>query len=103
MATGLQRRGRSWAGKLFLLYWSGFVCQSAFRLLHHEHDLCGHVLAHGGRRHVALPLIAQRTMTYRISETETWTRKKGEFLRPDAFSKKDLQRLQEPSLPSLAP
>jgi predicted phage terminase large subunit-like protein len=65
-----------------------------------EHDLCGHVLAHGGWRQVALPLIAPKTKTYRISETQTWTRKKGELLRLDAFSKKDLARRQQPSFPS---
>jgi hypothetical protein len=65
-----------------------------------EFDLCGHVLAQGGWRHVSLPLVAPKTKAYRISETQTWIRKKGELLRPDAFSKKKLADLQRPSFPS---
>ena len=42
-----------------------------------EYDLCGHVLKQSGWRHIKLPLIAPRTKTYQINETEAWTRKKG--------------------------
>jgi predicted phage terminase large subunit-like protein len=65
-----------------------------------EFDLCGHVLAQGGSRHVALALVAPKTKVHRINDTQSWTRKKGELLRPDAVSKKDLARLQRPSFPS---
>jgi predicted phage terminase large subunit-like protein len=61
----------------------------------HEHDLSGHVLAEEGEdwRHVVLPLSATRDRTYDTGRGK-WRRKKGELLRPDAFSPRDLDRLR---------
>jgi predicted phage terminase large subunit-like protein len=59
-----------------------------------ENDLPGHVLQKGGWKHLKLPLIAMRSRTYDLGEGEVWERKKGELLRPDAFTKQDIQRLR---------
>jgi predicted phage terminase large subunit-like protein len=59
----------------------------------HECDLSGHVLGQGGWRHVALPLIAPRKKTYDLGH-ERWERMKDELLRPNAFTRKDINRLR---------
>jgi predicted phage terminase large subunit-like protein len=61
-----------------------------------EHDLCGYVLQQGGWTRTVLPLIAPRTKTFDLGFRK-WKRKKGEVLRPDAFSKQDIRRLQKGS------
>jgi predicted phage terminase large subunit-like protein len=58
-----------------------------------EDDLPGHVLKKGGWQQLKLPLIAKRTRTYELEDGEVWKRRKGELLRRDAFSKRDVQRL----------
>jgi predicted phage terminase large subunit-like protein len=59
-----------------------------------EDDLPGHVLQKGGWKQLKLPLIAMRSRTYDLGDGEVWERKKGELLRPDAFTKQDIQRLR---------
>jgi predicted phage terminase large subunit-like protein len=56
-------------------------------------DLCGHVLEQGYDRTV-LPLIAPRTKTFKLGYRK-WKRPKDELLRPDAFSDRDIKRLQK--------
>jgi predicted phage terminase large subunit-like protein len=62
----------------------------------HEDDLCGYVLQQGGWTRTVLPLIAPRTKTFDLGFGK-WKRKKGEVLRPDAFSKQEIKRLQKGS------
>jgi predicted phage terminase large subunit-like protein len=71
----------------------GCIVIVAHRL--HEHDLSGHVLAEESEdwKHVVLPLSATRDRTYDTGYGK-WRRKKGELLRPDAFSPRDLDRLR---------
>jgi predicted phage terminase large subunit-like protein len=64
-----------------------------------EDDLPGHVLKKGGWQELKLPLIAPRARTYELASGEEWKRKKGELLRPDAFSKRDIQRLRASKQP----
>jgi predicted phage terminase large subunit-like protein len=64
-----------------------------------ENDLPGHVLQKGGWKHLKLPLIAMRSRTYDLGEGELWERKKGELLRPDAFTKQDIRRLRDSKQP----
>jgi predicted phage terminase large subunit-like protein len=59
-----------------------------------EDDLPGHVLQKGGWKQLKLPLIAMRSRTYDLGDGEVWERKKGELLRPDAFTKQDVRRLR---------
>jgi predicted phage terminase large subunit-like protein len=59
-----------------------------------EDDLPGHVLQKVGWKQLKLPLIAMRSRTYGLGDGEVWERKKGELLRPDAFTKQDIQRLR---------
>jgi hypothetical protein len=59
-----------------------------------EDDLPGHVLQKGGWKQLKLPLIAMRSRTYDFGEREVWERKKGELLRPGAFTKQDIRRLR---------
>jgi predicted phage terminase large subunit-like protein len=47
-------------------------------------DVSGHALSQGGWRHVLLPLVAPRDEVYETSNGP-WLRRKGEFLRPDAW------------------
>jgi hypothetical protein len=57
----------------------------------HENDLCGYVLQQGGWTRTVLPLIAPRTKTFDLGFWK-WKRKKGDVLRPDAFSKREIKR-----------
>jgi predicted phage terminase large subunit-like protein len=59
-----------------------------------EDDLPGHVLQKVGWEQLKLPLIAMRSRTYDLGDGEVWECKKGELLRPDAFTKQDIQRLR---------
>jgi hypothetical protein len=58
----------------------------------HDQDLCGHVHGQGPCNRIALPLIARRAATY--VGYEDWIRKKGELLRPDAFTKRAIKKLE---------
>ena len=64
-----------------------------------ENDLPGHVLAEGGWKLVRLPLIAPRARTYETDDDFVWERRKGELLRPDAFTMRDIGRLRRMKLP----
>jgi hypothetical protein len=64
-----------------------------------ENDLSGHVLQKGGWKHLKLPLIAMRSRTYDLGTGKLWERKKGELLRPDAFTKQDIRRLRDSRQP----
>jgi predicted phage terminase large subunit-like protein len=64
-----------------------------------EGDLPGHVLQKGGWQQLKLPLIAKRSRTHHLDSGEVWNRKKGELLRPDAFTKRDIQRLRDSKEP----
>jgi predicted phage terminase large subunit-like protein len=69
----------------------GCIVIIAYRIS--EDDLPGHVLQKGGWQQLKLPLIATRSRTHHLDSGEVWNRKKGELLRPDAFTKRDIQRL----------
>jgi hypothetical protein len=69
----------------------GRVMIIAHRL--HEYDLSGHVLAQRGWTHLALPLIATKNVTCETNH-KPWHRKKGELLRPDAFSVEKVESLK---------
>src|SRR5260370_2198532 len=64
-----------------------------------EDDLPGHVLKKGGWKQLKLPLIAPRAHTYELEGGELWNRKKEGLLRPDAFSKREIQRLRASKQP----
>jgi predicted phage terminase large subunit-like protein len=64
-----------------------------------ENDLPGHVLQKGGWQQLKLPLIATRRRKYDLGDGEVWKRKKGELLRPEAFTKRDIQRLRDSKQP----
>jgi predicted phage terminase large subunit-like protein len=64
-----------------------------------EDDLPGHVLKKGGWQELKLPLIASRTHTYELGGSAVWARKKGELLRRDAFTKRDIKRLRASKQP----
>jgi predicted phage terminase large subunit-like protein len=64
-----------------------------------ENDLPGHVLAEGGWKLVKLPLIAPRARTYETDDGLVWQRRKGELLRPDAFTTRDIGRLRRMKRP----
>jgi predicted phage terminase large subunit-like protein len=64
-----------------------------------EDDLPGHVLKKGGWQELKLPLIARRDRTYELADGEIWRRKKGELLRPDAFTQRDIKRLRQSKQP----
>ena len=59
----------------------------------HEDDLSGHVLAMGGWDHIALPFEAPRDQVYSFGG-RSWYRKKGELLRPSAFSQAEVNRIK---------
>jgi predicted phage terminase large subunit-like protein len=59
-----------------------------------EADLSGHLLEQGGWERTVLPLIAPRTKTFKL-DYRKWKRRKGELLRPDAFSDRDIKQLQK--------
>src|SRR5262249_28560433 len=64
-----------------------------------ENDLSGHVLQKGGWKQLKLPLIATRRRKYDLGHGEVWKHKKGELLRPDAFTKHDIRRLRDSKQP----
>jgi predicted phage terminase large subunit-like protein len=64
-----------------------------------EDDLPGHVLQERGWREARLPLIAKRARTYVTDDGLVWTRRKGELLRPDAFTRQDIERLRRMKRP----
>jgi predicted phage terminase large subunit-like protein len=64
-----------------------------------EDDLPGHVLQKGGWQLLKLPLIATRRREYDLGDDEVWERKKGELLRPDAFTKRDIRGLRDSKQP----
>jgi predicted phage terminase large subunit-like protein len=64
-----------------------------------ENDLPGHVLQKGGWEHLKLPLIAPRRRKYNLDSGEVWKRKKGDLLRPDAFTKRAIQQLRDSKQP----
>jgi predicted phage terminase large subunit-like protein len=59
-----------------------------------EDDLPGHLLEPGGWEHLQLPLIAMRRRSYKLPGGGLWVREKGELLRPDAFTQRDIALLQ---------
>jgi predicted phage terminase large subunit-like protein len=59
-----------------------------------QSDLTGHVLKRGDWTHRVLPLIATEDCQYPMKEG-VWCRKKGNVLRPDAFSAKTVAELRE--------
>jgi predicted phage terminase large subunit-like protein len=62
-----------------------------------DQDLSAHVVAQGGWRSIILPFIATRAKDYDLGYT-TWRRKKGAILRPDAYTRKEIKRLQTKEL-----
>ena len=59
-----------------------------------DDDLPGHLLEQGGWDHLQLPLIAMRRRSYKLPGGGVWVREKGELLRPDAFTQRDIELLQ---------
>ena len=59
-----------------------------------EEDLSGHLLEQGRWEHLQLPLIAMRRRSYKLPDGGVWVREKGELLRPDAFTSRDIELLQ---------
>ena len=59
-----------------------------------EDDLPGHLLEQGRWEHLKLPLIAMRRRSYKLPDGGVWIREKGELLRPDAFTQRDIELLQ---------
>ncbi len=70
---------------------TGRVVISAHRL--HQQDLSGHVLETGEWDHIGLPFIAPKDQDYNLGG-RVWHRKKGELLRPDAFTEADIERVK---------
>jgi len=65
-----------------------------------EDDLPGHVTLEGGWKFLKLPLIAPRSRTYKAGDSFVWARRKGELLRPDAFTIRDVERLRRMKRPN---
>jgi predicted phage terminase large subunit-like protein len=63
-----------------------------------EDDLPGHVLRQGGWKQIRLPLISPRRRIYEI-DGFVWERQKGDLLRADAFTVRDVERLRSMKLP----
>jgi len=74
---------------------NGRVVIIAHRL--NDGDLSDHVIAQGGWRLVVLPFIAAQRKKYDLGYA-IWRRRKGELLRPDAYSRKEIKRLQAKQL-----
>ena len=74
---------------------NGRVVIIAHRL--NDGDLSDHVIDQGGWRLVVLSFIAGRAKKYDLGYA-TWHRRKGELLRPDAYSRKEIKRLQAKQL-----
>jgi|SRR5262245_30012962 len=64
-----------------------------------ENDLPGHLLQKNGWKQLKLPLIATYRRKYDLGDGRVWIRKKGELLRRDAFTKRDIQRLRDSKQP----
>jgi predicted phage terminase large subunit-like protein len=64
-----------------------------------EDDLAGHVLDQPGWHELKLPLIAPRARRYEFGNSQVWERAKGELLRPDAFSRRDIEGLRASKRP----
>ena len=64
-----------------------------------EDDLPGHVLRQGGWKVLKLPLIAPRSRTYQLGDGREWCRRKGELLRPGAFTRRDLEQRRSAKRP----
>jgi predicted phage terminase large subunit-like protein len=64
-----------------------------------EDDLSGHVLQQGGWKHLKLPLIATGTRRYKLDGGRIWERQKGELLRPDEYTRRDIKRLRASKWP----
>jgi predicted phage terminase large subunit-like protein len=62
-----------------------------------EHDLSEHIMTQGGWRSIILPFTAIRAKQYDLGYAK-WHRQKGELLRPDAYSQKEIKRLQTKQL-----
>jgi len=60
----------------------------------HENDLIGHVSQQGGWKRIVLPLIAPKSRKYDLGKGEIWHRKKGEPLRPDAMTARQIAELR---------
>ena len=59
-----------------------------------EDDLSAHILERGDFKHLCLPLFAPKNLSFDIAGG-TWELAKGEALRPDAFSPKEIAKLQQ--------
>ena len=70
---------------------TGRVVIIAHRL--HQSDLSGHVSQGGCWQYLALPFIAPRDQDYHLGD-RMWHRKKGDLLRPDAFSDAEINRIK---------
>jgi predicted phage terminase large subunit-like protein len=70
----------------------GCIVINAHRLS--EDDLSGHVLRQGGWKQLKLPLIAPRARHYSLKDGTTWERQKGELLRPDEYTRRDIEKLR---------
>ena len=64
-----------------------------------ECDLPGHLMAQGGWKPFRLALIAMKARTYELPNGEIWERKRGELLRPDAFTARDIAQLRAAKRP----
>src|SRR5262249_79405 len=62
----------------------------------HEADLSADLLESGEWSHLALPLIAPKTQTYRTRYGK-WKRRKGTLLRPDAEERASVKRRRDKS------
>jgi predicted phage terminase large subunit-like protein len=58
-----------------------------------ELDLTGHLLQQGGWRQITLPFKARGTRKYKLSNGKTWTRKKGDLLRPQVFDRQHVKTI----------
>lgn len=60
----------------------------------HPNDISGYVIKLGGWEVLQLPFLAMQDELYRLPGDRTWFRKKGELLRPDAFSDAEITRIK---------
>jgi predicted phage terminase large subunit-like protein len=60
----------------------------------HQEDLVGYLLEQGGFDHLNLPAIAQRTETFDLGASRSYTRQKGELLHPQHESIEVLRELK---------
>jgi hypothetical protein len=59
-----------------------------------DDDLTGYVLRQGGWHHLALPLVARRDVHY-LLPSGVWHRQKGDTLRPDSYTKREVEHLRK--------